>query len=157
MTRSTIASGIAAGLAATIVLSPLMIVKAMIGLMPELNVIAMLTDFAGASSPVVGWTVHFLIGTVGWGVLFALIHPFLPGDAYWLKGIVFGIAAWLLMMVLVMPMAKAGLFGMKLGIGSPVMMIVMHIIYGAVLGSVFGLERPHRVQALRGPRMLDPS
>lgn len=157
MRGSSIASGVAAGLVATIVLSPLMIVKAMIGLMPELNVIAMLTDIAGASSPIVGWAGHFLIGTVGWGALFALINPLLPGGTHWLKGIVFGLGAWLLMMLLVMPLADAGLFGMKLGIGAPVMMVVMHIIYGAVLGSVYGLERPHRVDPLHGSQMSDPS
>lgn len=38
------------------------------------------------------------------------------------------------MMVMLMPMAGAGLFGMNLGVMAPVMTLVLHLIFGAVLG-----------------------
>lgn len=41
------------------------------------------------------------------------------------------------MMVVVMPMAGAGLFGMKLGMAAPVMTLVLHMIFGGVLGGVY--------------------
>ncbi|WP_448329685.1 DUF6789 family protein [Sulfitobacter sp. M13] len=41
------------------------------------------------------------------------------------------------MMILIMPMAGAGLFGLALGMMAPIMTLVLHIIFGAVLGVVF--------------------
>jgi len=51
---------------------------------------------------------------------------------------VFGVLAWGLMMVMVMPMAGAGFFGLSLGMMAPVMTLMLHLVYGAVLGSVYG-------------------
>lgn len=132
-----------AGFAATVVLSVLMLMKSMMGLMPGLNVIQMLTGMAHGMmglpvNPAVGWVLHFLIGTVLWGVGFALLYKALPGKGPVVKGIVFGVLAWLLMMLIPMPMAGAGLFGMKMGMMAPVMTLVLHLIWGAVLGATFG-------------------
>ena len=149
MTGSNIFKGMVAGFVATVVLSALMVTKSMMGLMPELDVIAMLSKMMGGSSATMAWIAHFMIGTVVLGGLFAWLDPYLPGKRHWLKGIAFGIGAWLLMMVAVMPMAGAGLFGMNFGIMAPGMTMVLHIIFGAVLGVVYGAERPetaHRFQ-----------
>ena len=124
-----------AGFTATVVMSGMMLMKQGMGLMPQLNPIAMLTEMVRASTPVVGWVLHFMIGTVMWGILFALLAPRLPG-AMWLSGVLFGIGAWLLMMV--MPMAGAGFFGLGMGIAAPVLTLVMHVVFGAVLGGVYG-------------------
>ena len=67
-----------------------------------------------------------------------MLDPYLPGGSHSVKGIVFGVGAWLLMMIVVMPMAGAGLFGMNLGIMAPIMTFILHVIYGAVLGAVYG-------------------
>jgi hypothetical protein len=142
MTAKNWLKGMVAGFMATIVLSALMLMKQQMGLMPQLNPIEMLTNMAGASTPAVGWVIHFLIGTVLWGTLFAWLDPILPGGSHWLKGIVFGIGAWVLMMILPMPMSGAGFFGAQLGMMAPVMTLVLHLVYGAVLGGVYGLERP---------------
>ncbi len=128
--------GLVAGLIATVVLSAMMLVKGMMGVMPELDVIAMLSSMMGASAAV-GWLGHFIIGTVIWGGGFALLYGLIPGGTALVKGIVFGIAAWLGMMIMVMPTAGAGLFGMGFGIMAPIMTLVLHFIYGAVLGMVF--------------------
>ncbi len=149
MTGTNIWKGMVAGFVATAVLSGLMVMKSMMGLMPELDVIAMLTKMMGASSPVTGWVAHFVIGTLVWGSLFAWVDPNLPGGSHWLKGILFGVGVWLLMMIAVMPMAGAGFFGMSLGMMAPVMTLVLHIIFGAVLGGVYGAERPETPHELR--------
>lgn len=137
--------GMVAGFAATIVLSAIMLMKQQMGLMPELNPVNMIADMLGAST-LVGWIMHFMIGTVLWGLLFAWLDPHLPGGAHWLKGIWFSVGAWLIMMIVLMPMAGAGLFGVKLGMMAPIMTLLMHIIYGAALGGVYGLERPEPVR-----------
>ena len=107
-----------AGFAATVVLSLLMIMKASMGLMPQLNVIAMLGGMShgaiGVGGPGIGWLMHFLIGTVLWGLLFAVLYDRLPGSGAVAKGMAFSVLAWLLMMILAMPMAGAGLFGLGL-------------------------------------------
>ena len=126
-----------AGLVATLVLSALMVLKAKMGVRPDLNVIKMLAHMFHAA-PVVGWVAHFVVCVVAWGIGFALLYPWLPGGAPWLKGVTFAMGAWLLMMVVIMPLAGAGLFGLHLGIIAPVMTLVLHIIFGAVLGGVYG-------------------
>jgi hypothetical protein len=137
-----------AGFVATVVLSALMVMKSMMGLMPELDVVAMLSKMMG-SSPAMAWIAHFMIGTVVWGGLFAWLDPHLPRNSHVLKGITFGIGAWLLMMIAVMPMAGAGPFGVNFGMMAPGMTMVLHIIFGAVLGGVYGAERPETVRRLQ--------
>lgn len=66
-----------AGFAATIVLSVIMLLKGMMGLMPELDVIAMLSkmaqDIMGVGGAGLAWAIRFMIGTVLWGALFAFL------------------------------------------------------------------------------------
>jgi hypothetical protein len=139
---ANIVNGITAGFVATVVLSPLLIVKRMTGLMTgELDVIALVTGVLGGSTVALGWVAHFVIGTFLWGGLFAVLQPLLPGGRNWMRGVVFGTGAWLLMMTLFMPIAGAGLFGFRLGLFAPGMTLAMNIIFGAVLGAVYGIER----------------
>lgn len=134
-------NGFLAGFIATAVLSVMMVAKAMMGVMPELDVVAMLSMMMGAPL-IVGWLAHFMIGTLAWGGGFAVLYGAIPGGSAIVKGIVFGVAAWLAMMIMVMPMAGAGIFGMNFGIMAPMMTLVLHIIFGAVLGGVFGARVP---------------
>ncbi len=134
-------NGFLAGFAATAVLSVMMVAKGMMGVMPELDVVAMLSMMMGAPL-IVGWLAHFMIGTLAWGGGFAALYGVIPGGSAILKGIVFGVAAWLAMMIMVMPMAGAGLFGMNFGIMAPMMTLVLHIVFGAVLGGVYGARQP---------------
>lgn len=131
-----IVAGAVAGFAATVVLSLMLVAKGMMGIMPELDVIAMLSAMMG-SSALIGWIAHFMIGTLAWGIGFALLYDWIPGGSAVGKGAVFGTAAWLAMMIMVMPMAGAGLFGMAFGIMAPMMTLVMHLIFGWVLGAVY--------------------
>lgn len=131
-------NGFLAGFVATAVLSVLMVAKGMMGVLPELDVAAMLAMMMGAPI-IVGWIAHFMIGTVAWGGGFAILYDMIPGGSAVLKGIVFGIVAWLGMMIVIMPMTGAGFFGMNFGVMAPVMTLVLHIIFGAVLGKTYAL------------------
>lgn len=140
--NSNIGQGIIAGFIATIALSILMGLKSMMGLMPNMNAIKMLThmahQFIGTPmTPLVGWLLHFMIGTLAWGILFALLIKVIPGNSLVIKGLVFATAAWLLMMIMVMPMAGAGFFGLHMGIGAPIATLILHWIYGGVLGYTY--------------------
>jgi len=104
--------------------------------MPGLDVIHMLAGMMGMPTTA-GWAVHVMIGTIAWGGGFAILYDHIPGSSAIVKGIVFGIGAWLGMMIVIMPMAGAGFFGMTLGVMAPMMTLVLHIIFGAVLGLAY--------------------
>ncbi len=130
--------GLLAGLAATVVLSALMVMKGMMGVMPELDIAKMLAGMMGSpDSPMPGWAAHFLIGVVGYGLAIALLG-YRMGGSPTVSGIIIGMVGWLLMMVVLMPMAGAGLFAMSMGVMAPVMTLVLHLVFGAVLGWTFG-------------------
>ena len=130
-----IKAGLISGLVATIVLSILMVIKEKMGIMPDLNAIKMLAGMMHAPL-LMGWVAHFMIGTVVWGLLFSVFLSKLPGGVM-TSAIVFSIAAWLMMMIGPMPMAGAGLFGLKLGMMAPVATLMLHLIWGAVLGFTY--------------------
>lgn len=134
-----IPKGMLAGLVATIVLWLLMVLKAMMGLMPQLDLPKMLAGMMGSPDmPLVGWIVHFAIGIVVYGVAIAVLDSKLPGTSQVGHGIMLAVVVWLIMMVVLMPMAGAGLFGMNMGFMAAMMTLVLHVIFGAVLGWAYG-------------------
>jgi len=127
----------------TVVLSVIMVMKQIAGMVPQMNPIA---DLAGVAhqllglpaAALIGWLLHFGVGIVVWGTLFVVLHQKIPGSNL-TKGILFGIGVWVLMMVIFQPLAGQGLFGLNGGVVVPMMTFVLHLIYGTVLGFVFGM------------------
>lgn len=135
---SNIAKGMLAGLVATVVLSALMVMKAMIGVMPALDLPKMIAGMMGSpDTPVLGWAIHFMIGVVGYGIAIKLYGQRLGSPI--VSGIVIGAVGWLIMMLVLMPMAGVGLFAMSMGLMAPMMTLVLHLIFGAVLGWTYGM------------------
>jgi len=119
-----------------------MMMKMKMGVMPELDPVHMLAEMAAQilgmePNNLVGWIMHFAIGSIAWGGAMSLLNDFLPGNSQVVKGISLGIAAWFLMMIGPMPMSGAGLFGLNVGIMIPVMTLVFHLVFGVTLGLVF--------------------
>lgn len=134
-------NGLIAGFVATAVLSVIMVLKSMMGVMPDVNAIAMMAAMIGektgmANTIPLAWVMHFAIGTFGWGGLYLILHGVLPGSSL-VRGILFGVGAWLIMMLVVMPMHGAGLFGLNIGPHATMATLMLHIVFGAVLGTVF--------------------
>ena len=130
--------GMLAGFVATVVLSAVMLLKASMGLWPELNLIRLLVNL-GSIQVVAAWMDHFIVGVVVWGLMFGAMDSVWESRAYWLKGLVFGLFGWLLMMILFMPLAKTGFFGVKLGLAAVYVTLGYHLIYGLVLGVTYGI------------------
>ena len=130
--------GFIAGLFSTIVLSVLMIIKNKFSIMPHFSIIQDLNQFFSMEQSYLGWAVHFLIGTFIWGGLYVFMQPALAGAA-WLKGINFGIIAWLLMMVGFMPVMDNGFFASQLGLDVLISSLVLHMLYGFMLGLSYHL------------------
>jgi len=98
-----------------------------------MNPAQMLAGAMGGSL-LLGWVAHFMIGTI-LALIYAAVAPFLPGAPF-VRGVIYGIAPFLLAQVVVMPM-----MGMPLFSGSAVMAmgsLVGHLVYGGVVGSVYG-------------------
>lgn len=137
-------SGFIAGLCATVAVSMLMMVKAASHQFSELHMIPTLAGVLGApDNLMVALGAHLIIGTVIWGGLFALLAPRIPGQSSLLTGVIFGLCAWLLMMVVFMPLAGAGLFAVNRGAYIvPLVTFFYHLIFGVVLGYVYGTQMP---------------
>lgn len=138
--------GLLAGFVATIVLSACMLAKMFLGIPPPMNVVHLLASlghhiFGTPATPLLGWGAHFAIGTVLWGLLFTALYRFLPGSPM-LRGVLFATAAWLLMMVILMPLAGKGLFAASAGPGIAIATLILHWIYGAILGATLGTPAP---------------
>jgi uncharacterized membrane protein YagU involved in acid resistance len=134
-------AGLIAGFIATVVLSIFMIAKSSVGLLPQLTPIEDIVHVAdrltGMTLPLpFGWIGHFVIGTVVWGIIYVALQASLPGAPV-VKGLIFGALAWLAMMIFFMPLAGHGLFALSLGPPATVATLVLHLIYGAVLGVAY--------------------
>src|SRR5262249_24546189 len=128
---SNVLKGMTAGFVATLVLSGIMILNGMIDLMAQINIIHLLMNLSGLSTPA-AWWVHSTVGVVFGGLPFAVYDGVATRRAHGLKGIIFGVFAWLIMMVLFTPLAGAGFFGAKLGIAAVIGLLILHLIYGFV-------------------------
>ena len=134
---NTYITGIVAGLIATVVLSALMLLKGMMGVMPDLDVIAMIAGMMGASA-LIGWIAHFMIGAI-YGLVFSQVAGHGTTGATVARGVGLGIAGWLVMMIVLMPMVGCGFFGLAMpsGMMAPVATLMLHVIFGGVLGFSF--------------------
>jgi hypothetical protein len=135
-----IGRGLAAGLAATVVLSCVIVLKQALGILPQLSTISVLAQLIGYKSLAVGWIVHIFVGVILWGPLYAWIDT-RSAYPHWFIGMMFASCLWLGVMLIIMPALGAGIFGLELGLLTPTATLVLHWIYGAVLGSVFGSSK----------------
>lgn len=130
--------GVQAGFAATLLISLLLYAQKMLGVEPGFDLLAMLARAAGTNDIIMVWILHFLIGSVMWGLLFAVFSPHLPGPK-WLRGIQFGVLAWLVMMVAFLPAAGLPMFAMGMGPTIPVGALIVHLIFGVAMGEIYHL------------------
>jgi len=134
-----VSKGVEAGFVATIVISLLMLIQQAAGVAPTFNLITLITAATNMPDYVaISWIVHFVVGVGLWGVGFAAFSPHLPGP-HWLRGLIFGAFAWFLMMVIFLPAAGMPVFANGLGTTIPVISLMLHLVYGAVIGESYHL------------------
>ena len=108
-----------------------------------------LIDIAGPN--LYAATAIFFVGGLIWALLFVLVfEPRLRGEA-WERGVLFSLVPWLFSLVVFMPLVGGGLLGLSLGAGPLPALgnLILHVVYGAVLGAVWGsaesvIDRPFR-------------
>src|ERR1700742_4122355 len=89
-----IGNGIVAGFIATLVVSALH------------EPVALVTAAVGMHAPA-GLLLPFFVGTLLWGSAFGIVHDWLIGPS-WMRGILFGAAAALVLMLVVAPLTGSG-------------------------------------------------
>ena len=142
MTRNW-GKAVVAGLVGTVVMTVIgLFVAPMMGI-PRMNPAEMLAGVMGGAA--LGWIAHFMIGTI-LAVIYAVVAPALPG-APAVRGALYGLAPWLMAMLIVMPMMGMPVFGGAVAgaMGS----LIGHLVYGAVVGGIYGRPETVRVQAPR--------
>lgn len=141
-TFCSLSRGFLAGFIATIFISIIIFIKDFLGIVPEFDLIYILNiaisqQISLSDSVLIGWVVHFIIGTVLGGGLFIILNQILPGKKQLIKGVTFGLIAWLFMMFVIMPLNNFGLFGLKLGVVVPTFLLGFHLVYGMIIGTVY--------------------
>jgi len=103
----------------------------------------------------------YIAGGLLWAVLYTLAEPHLSGSPA-VRGMTFALIPALVSLVVVLPMLGAGPFGLGLGAGPlpAIGNLLLHGVYGAILGVVYGplgdldastLERPGPVSRGSAP------
>lgn len=90
--------------------------------------------------PIGAYSLNVLAGLVWAGVYGLLVEPRLSGPG-WRRGMLFSIVPWLLSLVVFFPVVGAGFFGAELGAGPLPALgnLILHLVYGAVLGSIYAV------------------
>jgi hypothetical protein len=139
-----IRGGLLAGFLATVAVTMMMMIKTATGQFPELHVVRTISSVIGTPDNLVtAFGVHIFIGTVIWGIAYAMIESRIPISSHSAKGALFGVFAWLMMMMVFMPLAGAGLFASHRGsMYVPLITLAYHLVFGLVLGNVYAWNIP---------------
>ena len=134
---SRVKKGMVAGFVATLAVSILEAVNLLAG--PWFDsfpgLVAILVGMEGNLA--VGWAVHFVTGTVILGGLFGYLCPRLPTSEPETKGILFAVAAFVVMMLGVFMVGNYRTFSGDGGFGNVAWMLVTHAMFGIVLGNTY--------------------
>lgn len=91
--------------------------------------------------PIAAFSINLIAGLI-WALIYArFVEPMLSGSGWW-RGLVFSIAPWLLSLIVFLPLVGAGFLGLSLDAGPlpAIGNLVLHLIYGAVLGGIYALS-----------------
>jgi len=133
--------GLVAGLIATLAILLIFLLTDLADLPFSLNTMPLLVDVSPRKnpflvSPIIGWAIHFLIFSLIWSFLYALATK---DSDHSVRSYALGFClfAWLMMMVLTMPMAGNGYFALQKGFWAPLFALLLHLAWGWVVGIVY--------------------
>ena len=148
-------SSLLAGFGATSVHIALMTIKHRAGILPEFepyeDLQRMLSSVTAMSleSPF-SWLLPYINGALILGFVFGKLYIHLPGRTAIVKGGAFGLAAWLMMGLGLLPLAGRGVFAHELGLGAfpAALMFAMLMMYAIVMSMLYAwLTAPPRTKA----------
>jgi hypothetical protein len=133
--KTRLSRAILGGFIGTIVFSLMGKFMAPIMIGQPMDVAALAAQFLGGSY-IAGVVAHFVMGSVGLPIGYILtIYRWVPGPAV-VRGIIFGVGAYLFAMIVVIPVLGQGFF-----FGNPpkaIAALVIHIVFGAIVGVITG-------------------
>ncbi len=133
---SRVKNGVIAGFIGTVVVS-IIEVGNILFLKMFLPFPEIIARFAGMPGNLAGgWVLHFLSGTLILGPAFAYLYPRLPTNTPITKGILFAVACWVVLLLMVTLGGDRRIFAGSEGFGVFAFMLVCHMIFGGVMGNV---------------------
>ncbi|HKA43607.1 MAG TPA: DUF6789 family protein [Burkholderiales bacterium] len=146
----SIRNGLISAIFATLAAGSMMLMNNALHRVPELHLARTLAAVLGYPDRLmVGWIAFLVLGILVFGVLFAVLAPKLPVRSYLVKGLIFGVMSWLLMMVVIMPLAGAGFFGVTRGHILALAALVLNLVYWIVLSLIYRSDIEPGVSAVR--------
>lgn len=143
---SRVKKGTIAGFIATVVVSVLELANLFLNHLfdPFPGVVARMFGMPGNMAA--GWVIHLVMGTFVLGSLFGVLYPRLPTATPITKGIVFAVAAWVAMMLVITMSGDNRTFTGSSGFGTIGWMLALHMVFGGVLGNAYArlVEREKR-------------
>jgi hypothetical protein len=94
----------------------------------------------------------YLLGGLAWAILYALFaEPRLAGPG-WVRGLTFSVVPTILSLVAFLPLVGGGMLGLALGAGPlpSIGNLLLHLVYGAALGALYGPFGDLDATTLRG-------
>jgi hypothetical protein len=132
-----------AGLVATVPVALIAVGKQSAGLIPELDIVGILTNLTGIPWSGTGWVLLFLVGTL-LGTAFASLDTHVSDvteAGEMLRGAFFGFLLWILLMILFIPLYSNAGFGIPFAGG----VLAACLIFGVVLGLVYERMKPEHM------------
>ena len=135
--------GIYAGLIATIPVALLAAGKQAMGLIPELDLINLMTSMSGMPWNGTGWVLLFVVGAV-LGMGFASLDSHVAdattlGEA--MRGLLFGFLLFIILMIVLIPLYTSNGFGLPFAGG----VLAACLLFGVVMGVTYEKMKPEHV------------
>ena len=106
---------------------------------------------------------HFILGSLALLILgaivlawvYAEVYPWIPGQDPWLRGLVYGLALWVIGQLITAPLLGSmtenppGIFSMNLGVMGLIGGLIGHLLYGLLLGTGYG----HHITSRQAARL----
>ena len=134
--------GAFAGFIATIPVAILAVLKQVLDLIPQLNLVGILTNISSIPWPGTGWVLLFVVGAI-LGMGFASLDSHVSDTTTtgeMLRGAFYGFLLAVMLMLILIPLyGRVGTLGFALGI------IGTCIVFGAVMGFAYERMKPEHV------------
>lgn len=131
--ENIILDGLLIGLAATIVMTAVMLIlrrKMDMHIAEILGEMILIGRVKPKTEVTVGMIIHIVVGIL-LGLIYVLLFP-----AGIIFGVLYALLLWLILMLAIMPLSDYGIFAKNLSDNVWVYTLVLHMIYGLVLGFI---------------------
>lgn len=125
------------GLIGTVVMTLMMMYLAPMMTGSPMDIAAMLGTKLGGWK--IGMAAHLIIGVLVFPLIYVLVIYHFVGGTPLVRGLVYGVLLWLAAVIVVMPIAGAGVLLSNVGgMMAVIAALIGHLVYGGLLGAIAG-------------------